>query len=140
MKFAWLVATLALAITVSARPRPSDGPEVVSAVAPPFPAIAATAKATGDVIVEVKIDSHGNVASADAVAGHPLLKKVCEATAKRWKFGTARAGENERIARLTFSFRVLDKADAFEMAAVFFPPYRIEIATVKPKIETVTVH
>src|SRR5437588_4737326 len=92
MKLAAL-AILALTIVVSAQTKPPADPEVVAAVAPSFPPIAASANTTGDVIVEVNIDSSGSVASAHAVTGHPLLKKVCEATAKRWKFVPAKADE-----------------------------------------------
>jgi TonB family protein len=139
MKLASL-AILVLTITVSAQTKPPAGPDVVAAVAPRFPAIAASANATGDVIVEVIIDSSGTVSSAHATAGHPLLKKLCEVTAKRWKFVPATGDKVERTAHLTFSFRVVAKATELDMTPVFFPPYRIEVAAEKPKIETYTVH
>jgi len=142
MKIGWLIAIIAFGtICASAQSKPADEPEVVAAVAPFFPAVAAAAKASGDVIVDVTIDSRGTVSDARAAAGHTLLKKICEVTAKRWKFIPAKGEETKRTASLSFSFRVLDKSAAeFDMTPVFLPPYRIEITTVKPKIETVTVH
>ena len=138
MKLASLVI-LALTITISGQTKPPAGPDVVAAVAPRFPAVAAAANANGDVTVEVTIDSSGSVSSARATAGHPLLKKICEVTAKRWKFVPATGDTIERTAHLTFSFRVVAKATELDMTPVFFPPYRIEVAREKPKIETYTV-
>jgi TonB family protein len=125
--------------SISAQTVP-DGPEVVAAVAPIFPPVAASAQATGDVLVDVQIGAAGTVSSAHAVAGHPLLKHICEVTARRWRFVPARGDKTERTARLTFTFHVLDKKAAeLDMTPVFLPPYKIEITTVKPVIPTVTV-
>jgi hypothetical protein len=44
---------------------------------PPYPRIARQAHAAGIVTVQVVIDEEGNVASAHAVSGHPLLQAVC---------------------------------------------------------------
>ncbi len=139
-----LVALMVIAVggsVVSAQTVASDQPEVVAAVAPIFPAIAASAKASGDVIVEVKIDQNGTVSSAHALEGHPLLQKVCEATARRWKFAAAKDSKSARVARLTFTFRVVDdKAPEIDRTPVFLPPYKIELAGPKVVIKTVTVH
>jgi TonB family protein len=138
---ALMLITVASAVVVSAQIVASDQPEVVAAVAPIFPAIAAAAKASGDVIVEVKIDQKGTVFSAHAVEGHPLLQKVCEATARRWKFVAAKDSKSARAVRLTFTFRVVDDmAPEIDRTPVFLPPYKIELAGPKVVIKTVTVH
>jgi tetratricopeptide (TPR) repeat protein len=41
---------------------------------------------TGAVVVEVRIDESGNVISANAISGHPLLKDSAVSAALQWKF------------------------------------------------------
>jgi periplasmic protein TonB len=53
---------------------------------PTYPAAARAIHASGDVNVQVTIDESGNVISANAVSGHPLLKQVSEAAARSAKF------------------------------------------------------
>jgi TonB family protein len=53
---------------------------------PAYPAIAKAAKASGAVIVQVSVDEEGNVTSAKAVTGHPLLRASAEAAAKQARF------------------------------------------------------
>lgn len=53
---------------------------------PAYPAIAKAAHASGTVTVQVTIDESGNVISARAVSGHPLLKSSAEAAARQAKF------------------------------------------------------
>ena len=50
---------------------------------PPYPAIARAARASGTVVVQVTIDENGQVISARAVSGHPLLQAVAVAAARR---------------------------------------------------------
>jgi TonB family protein len=53
---------------------------------PAFPAAAKAVGASGAVNVQVSIDENGNVTSARAVSGHPLLRAVSEAAARNAKF------------------------------------------------------
>lgn len=55
-------------------------------VKPQFSAAARTVKAGGAVNVQVVIDEKGNVISASAVSGHPLLRKSAEDAARASKF------------------------------------------------------
>ena len=55
-------------------------------VNPPYPAAAKAVRAAGAVNVQVMIDGQGNVISAAAVSGHPLLKPAAESSAKALKF------------------------------------------------------
>lgn len=55
-------------------------------VKPPYPAAARAVRASGAVNVQVKIDERGNVVSASAVSGHPLLRAVAEQAARSSKF------------------------------------------------------
>jgi TonB family protein len=60
--------------------------KAVSLPPPAYPAIARAAHASGTVTVQVTIDESGNVISARAVSGHPLLKSSAEAAARQAKF------------------------------------------------------
>jgi TonB family protein len=136
-----LILLVVIAASVNVSAQTTDGPTVVAAVAPIYPAIAAAAHASGDVNVDVKIDTTGRVASAHAVDGHALLKAVCEATARRWKFVPATEQKTERTARLTFTFReVDDHAAEIDRTPVFFPPYKVEITGPKIVIQKYSVH
>ncbi len=53
---------------------------------PAYPAIAKAAHASGTVVVQVLIDENGNVVSANAVSGHPLLIQAAVSAARSAKF------------------------------------------------------
>ena len=53
---------------------------------PAYPPIAKAAHASGIVNVQVTIDENGNVISASAVSGHPLLQPSAVAAARQAKF------------------------------------------------------
>lgn len=78
-----------------------------AAVAPPYPPIAAAARAGGVVMIEVKIDAAGRVSSAMPWSGHPLLRQATLDAAKRWEFNPE-AGAETRAARLFFVFSEQD--------------------------------
>jgi periplasmic protein TonB len=60
--------------------------KAVRLVQPPYPAIARSAHASGQVRVQITIDENGNVVSAAAVSGHPLLQGAATAAARQSKF------------------------------------------------------
>jgi protein TonB len=53
---------------------------------PAYPPLARAAHISGTVSVQVLIDEQGNVVSAHAVDGHPLLQSVCVAAARQARF------------------------------------------------------
>lgn len=53
---------------------------------PEYPAAAQAIRAKGEVKVQVTIDEKGNVVSAEAVSGHPLLRAASEKAAQAAKF------------------------------------------------------
>lgn len=57
-----------------------------SLVTPPYPLPARAVRAAGVVNVQVAIDEKGNVTSANAVDGHPLLRQAAENAARASKF------------------------------------------------------
>jgi TonB family protein len=53
---------------------------------PPYPSAAQAVRASGAVNIQVTIDENGNVISATAVSGHPLLRAAAEQSARNAKF------------------------------------------------------
>lgn len=60
--------------------------KAISLPKPGYPAIARAAHASGTVVVQVLIDENGNVVSASAVSGHPLLINAAVSAARQAKF------------------------------------------------------
>lgn len=110
------------------KPQTAEPPAVVAAVAPSFPAIAAVARASGEVVVEVKINNAGEVSTAKAKSGHPLLRQAAEAAARRWKFAPAAGPADQRALSLTFVFNISEERKAeVSSTPVFFPPYKVQV-------------
>jgi TonB family protein len=65
---------------------------------PAYPPIAKAAHASGAVNVQVTVDETGNVISAHAVSGHPLLKSSAEAAARQARFSpTVLSGQPVKV-------------------------------------------
>jgi periplasmic protein TonB len=60
--------------------------KAISLPKPGYPPIARAAHASGTVVVQVLIDENGNVVSASAVSGHPLLINAAVSAARSAKF------------------------------------------------------
>ena len=72
--------------------------KAVSLVRPPYPPAARAVHASGVVQVQVLIDENGNVISASAVSGHPLLKQSAEQAARASKFSpTLLSGQRVKV-------------------------------------------
>ncbi len=80
--------------------------KAISLPKPPYPAIAKQAHASGTVVVQVTIDENGNVISAHAVSGHPLLQAVCVSAAKQARFSpTKLSGQPVKVTGvITYNF------------------------------------
>ena len=74
---------------------------------PEYPLAAREAEIEGAVVVEVTVDEEGNVISARAVSGHPLLRDAAVQAARGWKFTpTMLQGVAVKvIGTITFNFR-----------------------------------
>jgi len=79
-------------------------------VEPTYPPLAKAARVSGSVVVEVTADEEGNIISARALSGHPLLKDAAVAAARGWKFKpTLLQGEPVKvIGTITFNFNMGD--------------------------------
>jgi protein TonB len=60
--------------------------KAISLPKPGYPPIARAAHASGTVVVQVLIDENGNVVSAHAVSGHPLLQAAAVGAARQARF------------------------------------------------------
>jgi protein TonB len=80
--------------------------KAVSLPKPPYPAIARQAHAAGTVTVQVTIDENGNVISAHAISGHPLLQAVAVAAARGARFSpTKLSGQPVKVTGvITYNF------------------------------------
>jgi len=80
--------------------------KAISLPAPEYPAIAAQAGASGTVTVQVMIDEAGNVISARAISGHPLLQAAAVSAAQQARFSpTSLMGEPVKVTGvLTYNF------------------------------------
>lgn len=96
-----------------------------AAVAPNYPPLAAVARVSGDVVIQVGIGASGSVTKAELISGHPLLAKAALDAAKRWRF------ESEpiqgRTAKVEFEFVMLPERSASSVETTFFPPDKVEI-------------
>jgi TonB family protein len=61
----------------------------VKMVKPFYPAIAQKSSVEGKVVVEVELDTEGNVVKAKAISGHQLLRRAAEDAASKSKFQPA---------------------------------------------------
>jgi TonB family protein len=78
----------------------------IKRVGPEYPPLAKAANVSGTVVVEITVDETGDVISARAISGHPLLKDAAVDAARQWKFSpTTLAGEAIKVVgTLTFNF------------------------------------
>jgi TonB family protein len=106
----------------------TEKPKVVKYFAPKYPAAAQAVRATGTVIVNVKIDKDGKVISAVAESGHPLLRKACENAAKEWIFSTDSRPEEQEV-KITFLLRIGNKNKKDKVK--FKKPYTLELLNEK---------
>jgi TonB family protein len=88
----------------------------INRVEPAYPPLAKAARVSGAVVVEVMTDEDGNVTSARALSGHPLLKDAAVAAAQEWRFTpTKLSGEAVKvIGTITFNFTLPTKEDDTE--------------------------
>jgi TonB family protein len=80
--------------------------KVISQPAPVYPTIARAAHAHGTVIVQVTVDENGDVISAQAISGHPLLQAAAVEAARQAKLSpTLLSGHPVKVTgTLTYNF------------------------------------
>jgi protein TonB len=80
--------------------------KAISLPKPAYPPIARQAHASGTVVVQVTIDENGNVISARAISGHPLLQAVAVGAARGARFSpTKLSGQPVKVTGvITYNF------------------------------------
>jgi TonB family protein len=80
--------------------------KAISLPTPPYPPTARAVKAAGTVVVQVTVDESGNVISARAVSGHPLLQAAAVPAARGAKFTPVKlSGEPVKVnGVITYTF------------------------------------
>ncbi|MGI9107972.1 MAG: energy transducer TonB [Pyrinomonadaceae bacterium] len=80
--------------------------KAISKPQPPYPAIAKAARASGTVTVQVTVDEQGNVISATATSGHPLLRQAAANAARQARFSpTLLSGQPVKVnGVITYNF------------------------------------
>jgi hypothetical protein len=80
----------------------------------------ATVNAQGVVVVRVTLDDKGNVATAKALSGVPILILLSIDNVKKWHF----APNSERVAIVVYNFRVKGFCDdgRWPSQMIFYPP------------------
>jgi TonB family protein len=80
--------------------------KAISLPKPPYPPVAKAVRASGAVSVQVLIDEKGNVVSATAVSGHPLLQAAAVQAARGAKFSpTVLSGQPVKVSGIiTYNF------------------------------------
>jgi protein TonB len=83
----------------------ADG-KALSKPQPAYPPVAKAAGASGTVTVRILVDEEGNVVSAAAVSGHPLLQQAAVAAARQAKFSpTLLSGQPVKVTGVvTYNF------------------------------------
>jgi protein TonB len=73
---------------------------------PTYPPAARAVRAAGVVNVQVTVDERGDVVSAEAVSGHPLLRAAAVAAARQAKFApTKLSGQSVKVTGvITYNF------------------------------------
>jgi protein TonB len=80
--------------------------KAISLPKPSYPPIARAAHASGTVVVQVLIDENGNVVSAKALSGHPLLQAGAVSAARQARFSpTKLSGQPVKVTGvITYNF------------------------------------
>lgn len=80
--------------------------KAISLPKPPYPPAARAVRASGSVNVQVLVDESGNVVSASAVSGHPLLRAAAVSAARGAKFApTKLSGQPVKVSGvITYNF------------------------------------
>lgn len=76
---------------------------------PAYPPIARQAKASGRVTVQVLVDEGGNVLSAKATGGHPMLRAPSEAAARQSRFNPVKVGDRSVQATGVVLYNFIDQ-------------------------------
>lgn len=75
---------------------------------PNYPPLARSARITGVVRVEARVDPTGKVTQAKMIEGHQLLQKAAESAVTNWQFVAEPESERLRTVVITYDFQIGD--------------------------------
>jgi TonB family protein len=102
-------------------------PLTIAAPRPAYPVMALAKKISGTVLVDVEVNTEGNVVKADAVSGPAeILRDMAKAAARGWQFKPPQSVVGAFSVRLTFIFHD-DSFVAPQRKPDFTSPYQVEI-------------
>jgi hypothetical protein len=104
MRVPFAIVSLSLmlvAVAAAAQDSPGELPKVVQHSQPIYPPLARQTRIQGDVRVKLTTDGE-SVIDAEAVVGHPLLRKAAEDNVRTWKF----ARHNPSTFYITFRYKL----------------------------------
>jgi TonB family protein len=113
--------------------------KAIKSVPPTYPAIAKAAGAQGPVTVQIVVNEAGDVISAKANSGHPLLQAAAVDAARQWKFSpTQLSGNGVKVSgTISFNFTLPKQEEVSENATyVRTPGHAPEGERVKPVTES----
>jgi general secretion pathway protein A len=67
------------------------GPQIRSTVLPEYPEIARQFNTEGDVVLDITIDTNGDVTDIDVVSGPVVLRQAAQAAVRHWKYEPSRS-------------------------------------------------
>ena len=116
---------ICLAIAFGVNRLDASGAEIMAAVAPLYPPVAASSRISGTVIVRSTVDASGVVTRVAVLEGHQLLKRAAEEAAKQWKFNSS--PEADRSYNMKFTFVLLPEDAPEPSRIIFLPPNQVEV-------------
>jgi hypothetical protein len=102
----------------------SSYPSPIRLPRPPYPPAARAVRAEGEVEVLIELDDRGNVASAKATGGHPLLRRVAEQAAAYASFAINPVTARQLMLVYVFFFPGKDNSTERHQN-----PFRIEVTS-----------
>jgi TonB family protein len=81
----------------------------VSLTKPAYPQNAKQVNASGQVTVQISVDENGNVTSARALSGHPLLRPAAENAARQSRFNPVKVNDRAVSANGLLVYNFIDQ-------------------------------
>lgn len=102
--------------------------DVVRAVPAVYPILAAAAKESGTVVVEIRIKTDGTVTEVKTLDGQEVFRAAAERSARQWVFNAVEDPHLLRTAHITYLFKLMTgTSNPEDLVPVFFPPFSLEI-------------
>jgi TonB family protein len=108
-------------------------PTPIEIAAPSYPKIPPGAEESGEVQVEVSINTSGNVVGAKVISGPQRLRAAATLAARRWKFRPQERPTDAWVITFAFIYRA-GIGDPPSITSLFKPPNRVEVYALERKV------